>query len=121
MEGLETIIFNPPVSCYSLVNCSTGAIDYVLNGTSNGVILSQNLGNFVGEITVGTETIVGCWNIQINSDPSCTGFRSDIALNGITSSSDNTNYCGCPTGYTYDPIKKECFKTTTQNAQSINS
>ena len=118
MEGLETIDFMPPVtSCYNLVNCDTGAVDYVINSTTNGVVLSEHVGQFVGQVVVGTETIYGCWYIQ--EGIGCEGYRTDVGVYDIVASSDLTNYCGCPTGYTYNTVSGNCEKITTQQPREL--
>lgn len=114
MEGLEPIEFIPPSSCYALVNCTTGQVDYILNGTNNGVVLSANVNQYVGRIDLPTGvTIYGCWSIQVSLG--CEGFRSDIGLYDIVASGDLTNYCGCPDGYTYvegtGGLPDSCVKT----------
>lgn len=117
MEGLELVELTPP-SCYNLVNCTTGQIDYVINGTSNGVDLSANVNNYVGQIVIGATTIYGCWNIQVSFD--CTGFRTDLGLEQIVASEDDVNYCGCPTGYTYNPTTGLCELSTPAIAPVIS-
>lgn len=105
MEGLETIEFTPP-SCYALVNCTTGQVDYILNGTANGVDLASYLNQFVGRIELPTGTVYGCWSIQTSFG--CEGFRSDIGVYDIVASGDETNYCGCPDDYVR--IGNDCLK-----------
>lgn len=106
MEGLEIIGFTPPPSCYNLVNCTTGAVDYVINGTANGVDLSANVNQYVGQITIAGTTYYGCWNIQVSFD--CTGYRTDLELTQLADSSDAVDYCGCPNGYTFNEDSGLC-------------
>ena len=116
MEGLELVELTPP-SCYNLVNCTTGQIDYVINGTSNGVDLSANVNNYVGQIVIGATTIYGCWNIQVSFD--CTGFRTDLGLEQLADSADAVDYCGCPNGYTYNDISGLCELVESANQPAI--
>lgn len=113
MEGLETIGFTPPTtSCYNLVNCDTGAVDYVINSATN-VILSEYVGQYVKEVTIDGIPFIGCW--QIVAATSCENLRTEpIELNYFFSSSDDATYCGCPTNSTYDPITNTCVQTITQ-------
>ncbi len=103
-------------TCYNLVNCETGTVDYVLNGTANGFSLSLNVDRVVSQISDGETTVTGCWTIT--SSTSCDSAVSTYSILGqVYDSCEECNYCGCPD--TYDIILDE--EGNPINCQQISS
>lgn len=87
-------------TCYNLVNCVTGTIDYILNGTFNGVDLSLNIGKVVGKVCIqdSTECVTGCWSIQ--QSLACDSSVNTYSIYNIYDSCEECQYCGCPEDFT---------------------
>lgn len=84
-------------TCYNLVNCTTDAVDYIFNGTANGIDLGLNLGKVVGQICLGEECVTGCWTIT--SATACDAAVNTYSIYNLYNSCEECGYCGCPIDY----------------------